>query len=147
MFAPGSGIPSWDVTDCTVNLQIRTGITAALWSILLVLFLINSHIIVTRSGRPRKDDTVLLVLMITFVVATVEFGLNIGNIASQTPSRIRHPSNMRCIQNDPTFLRVPMMMQMFIGDAFTAYRTWLLWDRKIIVAIVPILLLVILGGS
>ncbi|KZS88831.1 hypothetical protein SISNIDRAFT_552431 [Sistotremastrum niveocremeum HHB9708] len=139
---PGS--VRWDVTNCTRNLQIRTGITAALWSTLLVLFLLTLHTVLARFGTQSKVRIVLAMLIATFLVATVEFGLNIGNIASMTPTLITHPGDMICNNNDPKSLQVPMIIQMFIGDAFTVYRTWLLWDRKFLVVLFPAILLFVL---
>ncbi|KZT42270.1 hypothetical protein SISSUDRAFT_77109 [Sistotremastrum suecicum HHB10207 ss-3] len=38
-----------------------------------------------------------------------------------------------------------MVLEMFIGDAFTIYRTWLLWDQRLLPIIFPAVLLFVLG--
>ncbi|KZS86723.1 hypothetical protein SISNIDRAFT_491685 [Sistotremastrum niveocremeum HHB9708] len=135
----------WGVDSCTRNMQIRTGVTASLWSVLLVLFLLNIHNLLTRFGIQPKVRIILGILATTFFVATLEFALNVQLINFQTPILIYHPADMKCYPADPLYLQIPMVIQMLIGDAFTVFRTWLLWDRKLIAVLFPVILLLFIG--
>lgn len=86
---------------------------------LLVLFMLTLHALLNRFGSHKNVRFILLIVVGTFCIGTVEFTLNVYNIASQTPTYIEHPLDLHCWNTDPLYLQLPMVLQMFVGDAFT----------------------------
>ncbi|KZS96574.1 hypothetical protein SISNIDRAFT_483130 [Sistotremastrum niveocremeum HHB9708] len=126
---------------CVQNLELRVGVAASLYSILFILFLVTLRAFITQYRAQGSFELLLSMLAVTFVIPTVIFILTMINISTRLRPANSLTNFIGCNDNsDPGYLRVLFILQMFILDAFTVYRTWLIHARRIKIVVFPALL-------
>ncbi|KZT34859.1 hypothetical protein SISSUDRAFT_227756 [Sistotremastrum suecicum HHB10207 ss-3] len=125
------------VFTCIKRLELRVGVAAALYGMLLILFFVTLRAVVTQYHARSNIGILLLMLFLTFVIPTIIFALTMRNISTQLrPENSLSAFNGCDVDVDPMYLRILFVIQMFILDTYTVYRTWLIHARanKIIIA-------------
>ncbi|KZS89720.1 hypothetical protein SISNIDRAFT_458402 [Sistotremastrum niveocremeum HHB9708] len=140
------------VSRCVQELEIRVGISGSLYRGLLVsLFVVTLRVFIAQGRAQSCFILILVMVIITFGIATAAFVLTMYNISTQLqpmPMAEDLDPPFSCDDDtDPPYLRPLFMLQMLLVDSFTIYRTWLLYKRRYSVIFFPFICSITLFGS
>ncbi|KZT34858.1 hypothetical protein SISSUDRAFT_227699 [Sistotremastrum suecicum HHB10207 ss-3] len=133
---------------CIQALEARVGVASAIYTFLLVLFAVTVRTFAAQYCGHDSFKLVLSMLGFTFFMSTIVFIMTAVNISVQIhPVSDAIESFFHCNdQPDPSYMRVPLAIQVLVGDMFTVYRTWLIFGKsKKIIAFPAFLCLLLLA--
>ncbi|KZT34862.1 hypothetical protein SISSUDRAFT_1052226 [Sistotremastrum suecicum HHB10207 ss-3] len=138
--------------QCWKTLQIRLGIASATYGFMVMLALVTHWTFIARYWKHHSFKIIMTMLILTFTLATLEFGLTITNITRSFIPAVPLPTSEALMSgtfqctNSPTTrpMEIIVELQMLLGDCFAIYRCWLVWGKRWLVVLVPNLLAVLL---
>ncbi|TFK53453.1 hypothetical protein OE88DRAFT_1733375 [Heliocybe sulcata] len=125
-------------------------VEGVLYGINIVLFGFSLAFLVWRRETANINWLMLLSTCVIFMASTAHFGIAFNNLVTAFITQRDAPGGPAAIINsaDLVFpINLMFSINNFLGDCLLTYRCWLVWQKSIRIALVPILLLVVYIAS
>lgn len=125
-------------------------VEGVLYGIHIVLFGFSLTFLVWRRGKTNINWLMLLSTCVIFCASTAHFGVAFNNLVTAFITKRDEPGGPAAVINsaDLVFpINLMFSINNFLGDCILTYRCWVVWQKDLRVALVPILLLLVYVAS